>query len=859
MFGLERSFKSGREPVFGWRVIGVGEATAALVSVGQQNFLNEWAEAELPQQASSYGSLPVPVGGVTSNVLSPLTGMQSIRFDGTGYIDYGNAVTSVLTTNLWANSWTIESWVYINNNTNTHNIIARNTAGGFPYDLIFYVSATTLYPTFILNGITPFNTATTAISLNTWTHIAVTWDGTKSNIYVGGSLSNSVSLSTLVYTPTQGIQIGQNNGFYMQGNLADLRVSNVARYTGSSYVVPSTPFVNDSNTLLLLKSLSGQKGTVLEIQGRGLGAVSLGATRTTQTYPPAPMSSYLLDTTGNTAVAYGQGKYIASASSELNANAAWYAYDSNILTAWQSSASYSSAGVYTGSVTTVDTLGNLYSGEWLQLQNPVSLVLNNYSIYENATANVLTQWSVLGSRDGLNWTLTDSRKATNYWPSAGTNTFVVSATQAYPYYRFVVQATNGPTANVSSLTFTGIEESTCVTNDAKVGIGITNPQRALEVAGDLVVSGTISGGAGMGMFRNRIINGDMRIAQRGTSFTVSTTQIYTIDRMTNYLGTSPYTQTVTQQTLAASDTPYQLGFTNSIRITSTNAPPSTVGYVGLQHRIEAYNISDLQLGTPFASPFTISFWIRSQCTAGSIVSVAVRNGVNFANTFAVPFTINNPNTWQYQVVTIPPPPTITTAGGWNSSTPNLVGMYIDIGSYGTTQVSASTWTQSSSASANGTTAILSTPGNYIEITGFQLEKGTVATQFEFRSYTTELALCQRYYRRIDNGQNTNFVYIGTGFVASPTDFRTGIQHPVTMRAAATIGNNLANSPTSNAVIQTSSAGVFQTANAFAINLYYSSPHSSLLFFTTVNQTTGNPGTIFLNNTGNQYIDFNAEL
>ena len=47
MFGLERSFKSGREPVFGWRVIGVGEATAALVSVGQQNFLNEWAEAEL--------------------------------------------------------------------------------------------------------------------------------------------------------------------------------------------------------------------------------------------------------------------------------------------------------------------------------------------------------------------------------------------------------------------------------------------------------------------------------------------------------------------------------------------------------------------------------------------------------------------------------------------------------------------------------------------------------------------------------------------------------------------------------------------------------------------------------------------
>jgi hypothetical protein len=61
---------------------------------------------QLPPQSSSYGALPTPVGGVTSNVLSPpgYTTLQSLRFDGTGYIDYGNAASSSLTTNIWANA-----------------------------------------------------------------------------------------------------------------------------------------------------------------------------------------------------------------------------------------------------------------------------------------------------------------------------------------------------------------------------------------------------------------------------------------------------------------------------------------------------------------------------------------------------------------------------------------------------------------------------------------------------------------------------------------------------------------------------------------------------------------------------------
>ena len=45
-------------------------------------------------------------------------------------------------------------------------------------------------------------------------------------------------------------------------------------------------------------------------------------------------------------------------------------------------------------------------------------------------------------------------------------------------------------------------------------------------------------------------------------------------------------------------------------------------------------------------------------------------------------------------------------------------------------------------------------GDYIEISQVQVELGKVATPFEHRSYAEELALCQRYYYRIDGGDYT---------------------------------------------------------------------------------------------------------
>jgi hypothetical protein len=471
------------------------------------------------------------------------------------------------------------------------------------------------------------------------------------------------------------------------------------------------------------------------------------------------MSSYLLDTTGNAAVTYGQGKYVASASSEFSSSfVGWHAFD-GASSEWATAASRyntSSPYNYIGSVTTVDTLGNVYAGEWAQIQLPVSVVLTSYYVARRgSTVDEQTAWWLLGSRDSTNWYLLDTR--IGIAASAAGVTYTTSTTQAYTFFRYVMTTGNGSgQPGLATLTLNGTEEGICVTNDSKVGIGIANPQRSLEVAGDLVVGGTISGGAGMGQFRNRIINGDMRIAQRGTSATISSVSggYYTVDRVSSTCGTSA-TAVGAQQTLTASDTPYQIGFKYSYRFTVATpitVPASTYIYA-YTTVIEGYNIIDLNWGTSFGSPVTVSFWFRSNIPSGSQTSVQLSNYGFSPNTYSIriPFIYINTNTWQYVTLTVPPPPN---GSGWNNGNSGGIGFNISCMNYNTPGLSinsiANTWENTTTYNRQGLQGDYiwaQNAGNYIEFTGVQLEKGTVATPFEFRPFATELALCQRYFEK----------------------------------------------------------------------------------------------------------------
>lgn len=134
------------------------------------------------------------------------------------------------------------------------------------------------------------------------------------------------------------------------------------------------------------------------------------------------------------------------------------AFDSNATTFWENfsgtavSNGYSTSGTYVGTVssggaffTTTGTAGT-YDGEWLQIQMPTGMVLQNYSIqgrsgYE-ATRTPST-FVILGSNDGTTWTLLDTQSgvAASSYASQTVVYFTIASPGAttYTYFRMVVQ------------------------------------------------------------------------------------------------------------------------------------------------------------------------------------------------------------------------------------------------------------------------------------------------------------------------------------------------------------------------------------------------------------------------------------
>jgi hypothetical protein len=401
--------------------------------------------------------------------------------------------------------------------------------------------------------------------------------------------------------------------------------------------------------------------------------------------------------------------------------------------------------------------------------------------------------------------------------------------------------------NITQVTLNGTEEGICVTNDSKVGVGIANPQRSLEVAGDLVVGGTISGGAGMGGFRNRIINGDMRIAQRGTSNVMAASAVaalYMVDRFLTYSSITSGSLTTTQQTLTASDTPYQLGLRYSLRYTITSG--FVLAYLLPTHTVEGLNIADLMWGTSFGQPMTMSFWLRTNLSNGSMLPVNFRNGsVNYS--YNVPVYVTNSGGWQYVTFTVPPPPN---GSAWTSD--NTAGIYIGIAAVNISAALATpnTWQNANYMGVPGYNPWWQNAGNYIEFTGVQLEKGTVATPFEFRNYAQELALCQRYYWNFSSagGVYTGF---GSGYTNGTSALIT-VPFPVQMRAQPTQNSN---SAMTTFVLLSSGASVSPSA----LTTFTTGLNSSILTFTVAGQTAGQGAILQANNTTGAFVAFGAEL
>ena len=273
-------------------------------------------------------------------------------------------------------------------------------------------------------------------------------------------------------------------------------------------------------------------------------------------------------------------------------------------------------------------------------------------------------------------------------------------------------------------------------------------------------------------FKNRIINGAMFIDQRNAGASVTPTNgQYLVDRwLAGLTQASKYTA---QQSATA-----PTGFSNSLLITSSSAYSVLTGDAFyLTQRIEGFNTADLGFGTANAKTITLSFQVYSSLT-GTFGGALQNSAANRSYPFS--YSIPVANTWTTISVTIAG----DTSGTWVGAT-NGTGIALSFGlGVGTTYSgTAGSWAATNYVSATGATSIVGTNGATFYITGVQLEVGTTATNFDYRSYGTELALCQRYYQQKIKG---SYPY-SVGFIAYATN--AGVcseSFPVTMRATPSV-------------------------------------------------------------------------
>lgn len=289
-----------------------------------------------------------------------------------------------------------------------------------------------------------------------------------------------------------------------------------------------------------------------------------------------------------------------------------------------------------------------------------------------------------------------------------------------------------------------------------------------------------SGGLAMG-YRNRVINGDMRIDQRnaGAAVTVnSTADKFPVDRF-NGTGQNADGVFTVDQTTTAPD-----GFRSSVVATVTTADASigaAQNYV-FRHQVEGYSVQDMGFGTSWAKEITLSFWVRSSVT-GTFGGAFINNAVNRSYPFS--YTISSANTWEQKTITF----TADTTGTWDTTNGRGVNITWSLGSGSSSVSTANTWAGSAYSGVTGQTNLISTLNATWYITGVQLELGDIATAFEHRPIETELALCQRYFEKsyaLATAPATATTIGAVTYIFPEADWEGPIFFAVTKRAAPTI-------------------------------------------------------------------------
>jgi len=285
-------------------------------------------------------------------------------------------------------------------------------------------------------------------------------------------------------------------------------------------------------------------------------------------------------------------------------------------------------------------------------------------------------------------------------------------------------------------------------------------------------------------FRNIIINGDMSVAQRGTSATGlgnGDSDYHTVDRFKFVENSSPSCEfTQTQST----DVPTGQGFAKSLKMDCTTAQTSLGGddFIYINTSAEGQNLQYLKKGTSSAESVTLSFWVKSNKTGTYIFEIIDRDN---SRAISKSYTISSADTWEKKIITYAG----DTSGALdndNERSLELIYWLVAGGNFQSGTLQTSWGSRTTANDAVGQVNLADSTSNEWYVTGVQLEAGTTASEFEFLPFEANLRRCLRYHfdtTSAVNGESGSglgglFVFKGfnsneaAGYNAFPVPMRT---------------------------------------------------------------------------------------
>lgn len=258
--------------------------------------------------------------------------------------------------------------------------------------------------------------------------------------------------------------------------------------------------------------------------------------------------------------------------------------------------------------------------------------------------------------------------------------------------------------------------------------------------------------------RNLMINGAMQVSQRGTSTTglKNTGGVFTLDRFSYRRGGTWTNFDAKHEQVDVTDAlPLSVGLTKALKVTCTTAegsvPSGAVNAgeaVGIGNYLEKSDTHTLGVGTSSMSVSTLSFYVKASIATTYGISIGAEQHAT-SQRLQIPFTVSQANVYERISITIP-----TYNVALNNSADSAQGWRIhwilDGIASGRT---ASQWNPHNDGTSeqvvilpNGvsTTGFSNTLNATFEITGVQLERGDVLSDFEHRPLSDELNRCYRY-------------------------------------------------------------------------------------------------------------------